>query len=54
MRKSSARKAKQKRLILLSNYAFCGMKKKKKRFSLRINNSTVLIIFEITTLKLIT
>ena len=52
MRKSSARKAKKKRLILLSNYAFCGMKKKK-RFSLRINNSTVLIIFEITTLKLI-
>ena len=33
MRKSSARKAKQKILILLSNYAFCGMKKKKKIFT---------------------
>ena len=33
MRKSSARKAKRKRLILLSNYAFCGIKKKKKIFT---------------------
>ena len=33
MRKSSAKKAKQKRLILLSNYAFCGIKKKKKIFT---------------------
>ena len=45
---SSVRKAKQNRLMLLSNHAVCG---KKNILSLKIKNSTILITFEMISLK---
>ena len=44
----SVKKTKQNRLMLLSNCAICS---KKKCFSLQIKNFTVLIIFEMISLK---
>ena len=45
---SSVRRTKQNRLMLLSNRAICG---KKNRLLFRIQNSTILIIFEMISLK---
>ena len=46
--KSSVRKTKQNRLMLLLNCAICG---KKNQLSLKTENSTILMIFQMITLK---
>ena len=45
---SSIRKTKQNRLMLLRNCAVCG---KKNQLPLKINNSRILIIFQMINLK---